>query len=348
MRTAISLAAVLLALPPAAGAAVPASCRADLDGALAAGVRAGLPGVQAAVVTDGRVVWRGARGLAVRRPARPVTDRTLFALASASKPYTAAMVLRLAEQGRLGIDDPARRFVRTGGAADARVTVRHLLGHTSGLPDVYGTAAIGPLLEPPRYDPRRTWRLDPLLHAIPRPATAPGTAFSYSNSNYLALGRVVAVGGGEPISGVFRRLITAPLSLRDTHMARRADLMPRTAHGYAADGRRLRDIAPDGVMPTDLWNPVFADGGLVATASDVARFYDRLVDGPLLGPATRRAMLTPVPGSGGEYGLGLELAPGWAGHTGEWTGFTASVEVDREAGVSVAALTNTDREGVGA
>src|SRR4051812_15647116 len=285
-------------------------------------VEAGAAQAAGAIAVRGRVVWAGGDG-------GRANERTAFSLASLSKPYVAALTLRLADEGRLTLGDRVARWL--GGAvppAAGAVTIKELLGHTSGLPDYLDDPAIERASEQPRH----RWTEAELLAAV-RPPENRGR-FAYSNTNYVLLGAIARRAGGAGTGALLRDEVLAPLHLADTSLERTARLARRVAGGHR--------------LPDDVWNPLFTDGGVVATAPDVARFFDALlVDRRLLRPTTLAAML--APGPDGSYGLGIYRDTfGGAtafGHDGYYGGWSTEAASFRRSGVTgVVLLRDADAE----
>lgn len=354
------LLAALAALPLLAHAGVAGAADTQaLDRALAT-VRATTkaPGATAAIVRDGRVVWTGASGLAVDpaaepmrpgdgRPPTPVaaSDDTLLSLASVTKTYTATIVMRLVEQGRLRLDDHVARFLpRVPGAE--RVTVRQLLGHTSGYRDVeYDPRFTRYTHERATYDPSRPWTRTGMIALTRAPAFRPGSRFDYSNTNYLLLGSIAERVGAAPLPVLLDRFVTGPLRLRDTLLTRRGLPLQRVAHGhYRLGGSLLLDTwSGHRAAPSNIFGPAWPDGGIAADAADVARFLDALHAGRVVRPATLRAM-TRVRSRAEPYGLGVEryrFGGGvWTGHSGGDGGYTSLALTERRRGLTIVVLTN--------
>jgi CubicO group peptidase (beta-lactamase class C family) len=239
-------------------AAVAPALAARLGTELDAGLVAlGSPGVQAAIVFADGSTWVGASGTSTDD--QPMTPGLLMALASVTKVYTAGLVLRLADYGVLGLDDLATRWVPDAVNADG-VTIRQLLTHTSGIAS---------------DDP-----------AFP-PVCAPGTCYSYSNSGYGLLGRVIEAATGQRYAASLRARFLAPLGLRSTFYPREEPTVGESAMGHL-DDERVAAIdaatAPEGPG----WRG--ASGGLVATAEDTARFFHALLTGGPLSGAGRNAL----------------------------------------------------------
>jgi D-alanyl-D-alanine carboxypeptidase len=269
--------------------------------------------------------WTGVAGLGrVAPPARMRPDDG-FRAGSIVKPFVAAVVLQLAESGRLSLDarlpavlpaDVAGRFANA-----PEITVRMLLGHRAGIPD-WDSPAID---EQVARDQSKVWTVAELLDlaAAKPPVFAPGTSFSYSNTDYTLLSLVIERITGHSWRHEVATRVLRPLRLTHTHLpapGHRSIEEPH-AHGYVElDGRRV-DVNLD---------PSFAGAAgayaLLSTAGDLARFLDGLLAGRLFRHrATLKQMLTigPAQGEGGltGYGLGIEqrTLPGGAkliGHLG--------------------------------
>jgi D-alanyl-D-alanine carboxypeptidase len=367
----VGLAALMALLAPAvsgaAGAGGPAVSAGALQGALdRARASTGIPGLQAAVVVDGQLAWTGASGLAVDRrgidaltgrQAVPrsvrVTTDTRYSIASLSKIYTATMVLKLVQDGRIGLDDPVARWVSPAPPDGDRVTVRELLNHTSGYPDVEASGVLGDQLDLfTDYDPHRTYDLAGILATMRAPHFAPGTRYEYSNVNYLLLGAVLLRVAGGTLDSQLHAVIADPLGLTRTSYADQPGLARRMAHGYERDGRVLYDHwSGSTTTPTDLVGPVWADGGVVTTAGDAALFGNALALGRILNPATLATMTTPTAVSGAEeYGMASyvyrDAGRTWNGHDGNYAGYQTVLFSDAGSGLTIAVLANDDSDGV--
>lgn len=261
----------------------------------------------------------------------PLVAGTPVRIASNTKPYVAAAVLRLVEEGRVALDDPIERhlsaehlaLLRQGGYDPAAITVRHLLTHTGGLFDHAQDEEgyIGAI----RRDPARRWtRTDQLRHAVVRGRrlSPPGTAFSYSDTGYILLGELLERVTGRPLAAALRTLLDYDrLGLASTWLESLepapAGAPPRAHQWFGADD-------------TFDWSPtidLYGGGGLVATARDMAVFTRALHTGAVFRRPETRALLrtspvTPAAGSRMRYGIGtMERTVAGTlvlGHSGFW------------------------------
>jgi D-alanyl-D-alanine carboxypeptidase len=299
----------------------PAALQKQLDGV----VEAGAPGV-VGLVRTGERTWQGASGLGDLHANRPARAGDRFRVGSVTKSFVATLVLQLVGEGRLGLDDNLERWLPGLVPGGDRITVRQLLHHTSGL---YNYTDDLPE-RPRRFRPGE-------LVAIAtgrKPLFAPGTQFSYSNTNYILAGMLVERVTGQRLAAQLQHRILQPLGLDDTELpATERTLAGPHARGYAppddewqvSDGpARLVDATE--MDPSWAW----AAGAMVSSTADLARFYQALLGGQLLTPELLKQMRTTVDASqarhGTRYGLGLEvLRPGcgvelW-GHGGPLEGY---------------------------
>jgi D-alanyl-D-alanine carboxypeptidase len=292
-----------------AGAATP-----DVQAALAKLVRAGAPGA-VVLVRNGDDTTVLAGGVAVLASRQPMTTGDHFRVGSITKSFVATVVLQLVAEGRLVLDRPLATQVRGILPAGSPITVRELLQHTSGLWDYTGEPGFfAPYLKGNlgyRWSPRRLLAIA-LSH---EPLFAPGTDWSYSNTNYLVLGLAVQAVTKHALGDELRTRIFAPLHLGDTRFAADRLIPAPAAHGY------YKGI--DITTADESW--AWAAGANASTAADIATFYRALLSGKLLHPAQLRAMEHTVVAGGNDYGLGLFRTPtpcgdAW-GHNGLIPGY---------------------------
>jgi CubicO group peptidase (beta-lactamase class C family) len=310
--------------------------------------RAGVPGAVLGVWADGREVLAAA-GVLNRATRVRVTAGSLFQLGSITKLWTATMVMQLVDEGLLSLGTTVAQLLPGTriGARDIgdQVTVRQLLTHTSGIDgDVFTDTGRGDdCLE--RY-----------VSGLGRAASvfAPGQAYSYCNSGYVLLGRIIEVLDGRSWDESLRERLCGPLELDRTVTLPEQAILHRAAVGHRRDGRPVRVWGlPRSVGPAGL---------VTAAAHDLLTFARLHLDGgvaldgkPLLSPASVWAMRQPqtaIPafGSpGSALGLGWRLNR-WGGrviigHDGDTIGQSAYLRVDPEACVAACLLTNSAQSG---
>jgi CubicO group peptidase (beta-lactamase class C family) len=290
-----------------------------LDGDLADAVAAndGYGGGILRVAGRDCVYFEGAAGV-LERDGDPIAVDTGFEVASVTKTFTAVLVMTFVEDGDLALDDtyvaawgadaPTDLLVIDGVDRTAEITLRQLLGHTSGLPDYWTD---GPFVAPDvnafvvdfDADPDRFWTPEEILAYVPGldPIGPPGAQYHYGDTGYVMLGMLVERIAGEPYDAVLRARILDPIGMPDTYLTYHEDA-PRglvESHRYEAD----YDLFHVTRQSAD-----WAGGGLASSTVDLERFMLALVDGEILhDPQSWTAMTTwtPVGEDGVWYGLGL-------------------------------------------
>lgn len=298
MTAVAALAVVAATAGAAAGGEDRGELRRGLDGVVAAGAVGALVEVR-----DERGVWRATSGVAELGKARPVPAEGRFRAGSITKTFVATVVLQLAAEGRLRLDDPVEAWLPGAVPDGDSITLRHLLNHTSGLYDVVRTLPMPPSQEffANRW---RTWTAAELVaRAVAHPPTSerPGTTFGYSNTGYALLGQVVEKATGRPYGVEIERRLLRPLRLHGTSLPGTSPHIPGPhPHGYVP-----RDTEGNLVDYTRMNPSVFGAGGeLISTAADLNRFFEALLGGRLLPAHLLDQMRTPGV-EGRRYGLGL-------------------------------------------
>jgi D-alanyl-D-alanine carboxypeptidase len=313
----------------------------------------GFPGVLAAVTEPDGSVTDYVAGVSELGDDAPPPEDGLVRIASNTKMYTSVVLLQLAEEGLVALDEPIETYlpglVHGDGIDGSRITVRQLLQHTSGLPN-YTAAIAGDLfaIRDTYLQPR-----DLLDLALAMPASfEPASSYEYSNTNYVVAGLLIEKVTQRPLGEQITDRIIDPLGLEETYFPGVGD---RTIDGPHPSGYHTNaDGELENITTTDpSW--AWAAGQLIASPSDVNRFMQALAGGELLGtdPAGNdllTQMQTTIPAAelweGAEYGLGLISYPlscggvAW-GHGGDVSGFetrNAVNESGRAVTIAVTAL----------
>ncbi|WP_010473878.1 serine hydrolase domain-containing protein [Streptomyces sudanensis] len=326
-------------------------------------LRAGVPGVLVQV-RDRRGTWNGSAGVADRETGRERLPNDRFRIGSITKTFVATVLLQLDAEGRLDLDDSVEKWlpgvVRGNGHDGRKVTLRQLLNHTSGVYDVtsdpsFQARILGPGFLEHRYD---TWTPEQLVAVAMKhePSFAPGTSWSYSNTNYVLAGMVVEKVTGRPYGEAVERRIIRPLGLGATSVPGTDPRMPRpSGRAYSTLGADPADPATRIHDVTEL-NPSLAGsaGEMISSNADLQRFLRALLTGRLLPREQVREMTTTVPidsvEPGAAYGLGLisrKLSCGttvW-GHTGGIHGSASVAVATRSADRTMAGNANGDWAG---
>jgi CubicO group peptidase (beta-lactamase class C family) len=307
----------------------------------------GVPGVAVGIVDEGRVVYANGFGVAsLAEPARPVTRDTVFHMASVTKTFVATAVMQLAERGQLSLDATIVTYLPYFRLADARaseITIRQVLTHTSGLPDVEGYA-----WDRPEYDEGALERYVRSLSAVTL-RSAPGSTYAYSNLAFEVLGDVIAKASRRPFEDYVQKEILAPLQMTSSTLLYDGVARQAWAAGHT------RSAAGMIVVPHYPYNRAHAPSStLHSSAADMSRWMlamlnDGELDGRrILRKASRDEMWKPtVEAREGRIGLAwLSMAvegEDLVWHGGADAGFRARLMLipARRSGVIV--LANSDR-----
>ncbi len=324
-------------------------------------IQAKMDDVTAGGLPPGMVVWiatpeyqfEGASGLANVGDETPMSPEGAFRIGSVTKMFTAAVIVQLAEDGVLTLDDPLALWLPD--VAEQlpygdQITVRQMLTHTSGLFNVVeheayftdlftnldideeaGTASLACVERDPRDTLERyVYGKDALFE--------PGDRWSYSNTNYTLLGMVIEAAAEMPLAEAYRTYIYEPLGMTSTFLDCYEDPLVDVVNGYTVSGDTLTDL-------TELHESIgWSAGGLVSTAQDLVAFARGLFTGELLdAPESLVEMTTPAPGS--SYGLGVTIEGEYLGHEGFIAGFRAALNYSPELDAVVVRLYNDDGGG---
>lgn len=282
------------------------------------------------VTHDGETVMGEGFGFA-NEDLTPIDGKTLFDLASVSKQFTAAAILTLRDDGKLSLDDTVDRFFPDAGGASDKITLRQLLGHTSGLDD---RKALQRLDFPNRDEAVR-------LAMRSEPASEPGATMNYSNAGYVVLAAIIEVASGEPFESYVREHVFAPAGMSNTGFIDGEGVDP--AH-FSVRERRGRYGAYERVALTDDgwgWG-LRGTSGVVTCLKDLAAWDRALRDGRLLSPQSTHDMFTP--GNGG-YAMGWYVkrtprATRRAFHSGATRGYRAEIVRLLDENTCIVVLTN--------
>src|SRR5262245_24878025 len=295
----------------------------------------GIPGVAVAVLKAGQLVKTAAFGVTGTDEKVPTTPDSVFRLQSATKPFTAVATLMLVEAGKIALDDSVSQYVPACPDPWRKITVRHLLSHTSGLQDFVNAPTIDLTIEATDEQLMKSVANRPLLFE-------PGTSWDYNSTNYLLLGMIIRDVTGLWYGDFLSQRIFQPLGMTHTRVSRdRATAVK----GYALDNGRVVPAAADTTLAMSVLS--YAGGGMQSTVLDLAKWDSALHTERLLRRATLEQMWTPVILNNGvtyPYGLGWNVTQiaqhrrVW--HTGVWTGFAAIIDRLVDDQLTVIVLTN--------
>ena len=293
------------------------------------------PGIAIAVVRDGEPARVQGYGLANIELEVPVTPATIFQTASVGKQFTAAGILLLAEDGKLKLDDPLALHFPRAPATWHRITIRHLLTHTSGISDSSDDL----------YDELRDYTEEEHLEIswkLPL-EFAPGSQWSYCNTGYIILGILTSKLTDMHWSEFLKQRILEPAGMTTARVISESDIIKNRADGYERN--------EDGELQNQEWVPpsdnTLADGSLYVTARDMVAWDAALRERRLLSEASYDAWWTPVSLGDGityPYGFGWSLSEQRGRrlieHGGSWQGFRTAIARYVEDKLTVVVLAN--------
>ncbi|MDA1846288.1 class A beta-lactamase-related serine hydrolase [Bacillus cereus] len=287
-----------------------------------------IPSVIAGGLKDGKR-WSYATGTASYEMPRPVEPNFSFRIGSITKTFTASVVLQLAEEKQLNLDDTVEKWlpgvVQGNGYDGSKITIRQLLNHTSGIA-AYTDLDMRDITLP--QNPFRYYSTDELISlALAKPPVfAPGEGWDYSNTNTVIAGEIIRKVTGDTYAEQIRKRFIEPLGLKETFVMEASSHIPgKHSNGYNMDrSGRLYDLTEI----NQSW--ANAAGDMVSTVEDLTTFFSALLGGKLLNQELMNQMLTTVDSPIGKVGLGVyeEKTPdgqSYWGHAGGTFGFETRV-----------------------
>ncbi len=307
------------------------------------------PGAAVLVIKDGRRLFQKGYGVTDLRTFQPIDGRTNFRLASLTKQFTAASIMLLVREGKLGYEhrltDIFPEFPEYGQA----ITIRHLLQHTSGLPDYEDLLPAYDQTKPVEEVQVKDRDVLALLQKTRSGKFVPGSQWAYSNSGYVLLGLVVEKVSGQPFPDFLRTRIFIPLGMTNTvAYVRNQNEVPHRAFGHTKKGDQWWETDQSPTSAT------LGDGGIYSSLEDLAKWDEAWRHNFLLSESEINLALTPVAVSGkgptepdgtpAAYGFGWFLNP-WKGnkrmwHYGETRGFRTAIQRFPDGQLTVIVLAN--------
>lgn len=305
-----------------------------------------IPGMNAAVIFPDSSRWGGADGLSEPDRAVEATPETTFVVGSITKTFVTAAMMELQQEGVLSIDDPLSDWIPDYPNGE-NITLRMLLGHTSGLYDYFNH---------PEYnlrvfnEPHHVWTPQEVLDDfVLDPYFPPGEGYKYSNTNFLLAGMVIEAATGNPLGEELRTRFLEPLELDDTNVQSAGPPPPGSAQGclQRANGPQCLDDGTDYRPTTSAATVAFGAGDIVSTSDDLADWVSSLYGGQVLEPDSLAEMTDWHQYTREAYGLGTRtrLIDGHRafGHTGSLRGFDAAMWYIPDLDTSIVVLTNRGR-----
>lgn len=298
-----------------------------------------MPGCQVAISRHGRVLFSKAYGMADLEHNVPLTTESILEAGSVSKQFTSAAMLLLEQQGKLSMDDDVRKYVPELPDYGDKITLRHMMQHTSGLKDWGAVAGIAGW---PRST--KTYANSDALYIITRQKTLnhkPGEIYSYSNSNYNLFAIIVERVSGKSLAEFTKQYIFEPAGMKHTSWRDNYKrVVPNRAIAYDKQGSAYYTSMPN--------EYVYGNGGLLTTAEDLLLWNQYYLSGKLGNPSLLAKQLATTPFNNGRMnryaaGLVVDSVRGWKmiTHNGATAGYRANLDYFPDLGLSIAWLSNS-------
>jgi D-alanyl-D-alanine carboxypeptidase len=298
------------------------------------------PAVSVAVVRGPDTLVMKGYGAASVDLHRAATESTIYRIGSITKQFTAAEIMRLAERGKLSIDDQVTKYLPDVVVHGRAITIRQLLNQTSGIHEYMTEPAWRATWTQPLSEQQVVTFVDHDSLDF-----EPGTAWEYSSTNYVLLGMIIEKVTGEAYASYLRHDLFQPLDLRQTSYCPPRPTGPNFAEGYVAN------VGSSGAKPTEFLDLTsYAAGILCSTARDLLQWQRALAAGRVVNAKSYALMTTPDTLTDGKrlgYGFGLEVGSLGShlqiGHGGATNGFVSVMNYYPADGLNVIVLTNEDR-----
>jgi len=310
----------------------------QVDGVFARFNRPDVPGCAVGVFQNGAIAYAKGYGSANLEYGVPITPKTPFISGSVAKQFTAAAIALLVEQGRIALDDDVRKYIPELPDYGTKITVDHLVHHTSGLRDFWALVQVAGMRYDDGYTPGDVIRLAARQKQLNFP---PGSEYDYSNTGYVSLGVIVQRVTGKSLREFAAEQIFGPLGMTSTHYHDdHTMIVPGRASAYSP--------MPDGGWRINVWNnDIVGQGGVMTTIEDLQKWDENFYSGRVGGPGFLKRQLQQGRLTSGRtltYAFGLTVSD-YRGlplveHSGSSGGYRTIITRFPSAHTSVAALCN--------
>ena len=291
-----------------------------------------LKGISASVYYPGMGTWKGVTGIS--HSGTPITSDMLFAIGSNTKLFTAVLLLKLAENNLIQLDDSLHQHIPSFNNIDSNITTRQLLNHTSGLADV---SSIPGYPDSMLTNPNRVFTASELITWVPPPLFPVGTDWSYCNTNYLLAGMIAESATGQSYSQLLRDHILNPLQLDSTFLDVYETILFPVAHPW--QGGLNNQSTPRASINSAAW----AAGAMYSTSEEMTHWYNTLFNAQILNSNSLNELTTFV--GSGNYGMGISQKTVlgrtvWTHGGNIWGGYSSSMMFDPSTGIIICVLIN--------
>jgi D-alanyl-D-alanine carboxypeptidase len=289
-------------------------------------------GISASVFFPGMGFWQGASGNSSAGTA--LSSDMLFGIASNTKLFTGVLILKLAENNLLQLDDSIHRYLPAFTNVDSNITIRQLLNHTSGLADV---SSVQGYPDSMLANPYRVFTPSELITWAGPPLFSPGTDWNYCNTNYLLAGLIAESATGQTFSQLLRDSILSPLQMDSTFLDVYETLLYEVTHPWQAGTDN--SSTPRISINSAAW----AAGGMYSNSAEMTKWYHALMSGQIINTSSLNQMSTFV--GSGNYGIGIGQSTVmgrsvWTHGGNIWGGYSSSMMYDPATGMVICVLIN--------
>lgn len=297
------------------------------------------PGCAILVAKKGEIIYKKAFGSADLELNVPMQADMVFKIASVTKQFTAVAILKLVEQGKIGLQDSLQKYIPDFPSKGHTITIEHLLTHTSGIRDYMQIDFRGINMERWDYTPKQL--IDSFKHYAL--AFEPGTKFSYSNSGYYLLGYIIEKVSGKSYQRYVQDNLLTPLGLTHSFFDMGNNLIPNRVNGYRQESTAY--------VNADFWSPslAYAAGGLLSNTEDLYNWFKGLLSYKIIKKGSLEKTFTPFTlkdGSPLTYGYGWYIQHMSSiksiEHSGKMNGFTSNAIYYPQQDVYIAVLFNCE------
>jgi D-alanyl-D-alanine carboxypeptidase len=291
-----------------------------------------LKGISASVIYPGMGTWKGVTGIS--HTGTTITSDMLFGIASNTKLFTGVLLLKLAENNIIQLDDSLHEYLPIFNNIDSNITVRQLLNHTTGLDDVTSVPGYPDSM---LTNPNRIFTASELLTWAGPPSFPAGTGWEYCNTNYLLAGMIAESATGKSYSQLLRDSILTPLQLDSTFLDVYETILHPVAHPWQAGADN------NSIPRTSVNSAAWAAGAMYSTSGEMVQWYNALMNGQVLNSNSFNELTTFV--GSGNYGMGISQATVigrtvWTHGGTIWGGYNSSMMYDSSTGIIICVLIN--------
>jgi D-alanyl-D-alanine carboxypeptidase len=291
-----------------------------------------LKGISASVIYPGMGTWKGVTGIS--HTGTTITSDMLFGIASNTKLFTGVLLLKLAENNIIQLDDSLHEYLPIFNNIDSNITVRQLLNHTTGLDDVTSVPGYPDSM---LTNPNRIFTASELLTWAGPPSFPAGTGWEYCNTNYLLAGMIAESATGKSYSQLLRDSILTPLQLDSTFLDVYETILHPVAHPWQAGADN------NSIPRTSVNSAAWAAGAMYSTSGEMVHWYNALMNGQILNSNSFNELTTFV--GSGNYGMGISQATVigrtvWTHGGTIWGGYNSSMMYDPATGIIICVLIN--------